>query len=289
VAGLEEESINLSSFEHLKNIAGSYLGAPEYLAPEVVRGAKPDPRSDVYSLGVILYEMLSGQPPFTGEGYLEIAQKRTYALLPALHSIAPDLPIALELVVNRALHRNLDYRFQTPNDLIVTFSHVLEERVHRVKQVPLLPTGEHIRALLAAPSNKKPETHQELASPSQLQSDAHPQEISSEREWQMSDGRTIPPIVALPTSTSKRNGLVNSPIVAKHEKSQRASRGFLPSEPTRDLKPPISSLERSYQSANRQNSAGEKSEAVSTKRTDIAAMAQELHLMMRKLQASLTK
>ncbi len=286
VAGLEEEKINISSFEHLKNIAGSYLGAPEYLAPEVVRGAKPDPRSDVYSLGVILFEMLSGQPPFTGEDYLEIAQKRTHVLLPALHGIAPDLPIALELVVNRALHRNLDYRFQTPNELIAAFSHVLEERVHRVKQVPLLPAGEHIRALLAAPSNK---THQELASPSQLQSAAHPHKTSFEREWQMSEGRTIPPVVTLPTSSSKRSRLVNGPIVAKHEKSQRASRGFLPSEPTRDLKPPISSLERSYQSTDKQNSANGKSEAVSRKHTDIAAMAQELHLMMRKLQASLTK
>ncbi len=289
VAGLEEESINISSFEHLKNIAGSYLGAPEYLAPEVVRGAKPDPRSDVYSLGVILFEMLSGQPPFTGKDYLEIAQKRTHVLLPALHGIAPELPVALELVVNRALHRNLDYRFQTPNDLIATFSHVLEERVHRVRQIPLLPAGEHIRALLAAPSNKRPEIHQELASPPQQQSAAHHQKIPFESEWQMSDGRTIPPVVTLPTSSSKRSRLVNSPIVAKHEKSLRASRGFLPSEPKRDLKPPTSSLERSYQSTDRQSSADEKPEAVSTKHTDIAAMAQELHLMMRKLRASLTK
>ena len=289
VAGLEEERINISSFEHLKNIAGSYLGAPEYLAPEVVRGAKPDPRSDVYSLGVILFEMLSGQPPFTGEDYLEIAQKRTHALLPALHGIAPDLPIALELVVNRALHRNLDYRFQTPNELIATFSHVLEERIHKVNQTPLLPVGEQIRALLAAPSNKRPEAHQELASPSQPQSVAHPQKIPFGREWQMSDERIIPPVVAPPTSSSKRSRSVNGPIVVKHEKSPRASRGFLPSEPKRDLKPPISSLERSYQSTDRQSSVDEKSEAVSTKHTDIAAMAQELHLMMRKLQASLTK
>jgi serine/threonine protein kinase len=289
IGGLEEEKVDTSSFEHLRNVAGSYLGLPEYLAPEVVKGAKPDSRSDVYSLGVILFEMLSGQPPFTGEDYLEIAQKRTYAILPPLHKIAPDLPIALELVVNRALHHNLNYRFQTPNELIATFSHVLEERIYRVKQVPLLPAGEQIRALLAAPSDKKPKTHQELVSPLQPQSAAHPQNISFEKEWQISDERVIAPFVALPTSSSKRSRSVNGPIIARHEKSPYASRGFLPSEPMRDLMSPISSLERSHQSTDRQSSADEGSEAVLTKHTDIAAMAQELHLMMRKLQSSLTK
>src|SRR5262249_25126142 len=160
----------------LRNIGGSYLGAPEYLAPEVVRGTKPDSRSDVYSLGVILFEMLSGQPPFSGEDYLEIARKHTHALLPALHGVVLELPIALELVVNRALHRNLNYRFQTPSDLIAAFSHVLDERVYRVKQVPLLLAGEQIRALLAAPSNKMADSNnREFASPSQLPSTAHPQ------------------------------------------------------------------------------------------------------------------
>jgi len=309
LAGLEEEKINIYSYDHLKNIAGSYLGAPEYLAPEVVRGAKPDPRSDVYSLGIILFEMLSGQLPFTGQDYLEIAQKHTQALLPSLYGLTPDLPVALELVVNRALHRNLNYRFQTPSELIAAFSHVLDERIYRVKQVPLLPAGEQIRALLAAPSSNafgthtsstewgskcitgEPKNSQEVELPSQPQPTAHPQEIPSEKKWEISEGRTFRPIVALPTSSSRKIRLVSDPIAPNlDEKPLRASRGFLPSESKIDPKPPISSLEkRSHQKSDKQPNANEKSEAASARHTDIVAMAQELHLMMRKLQASLSK
>ncbi len=308
LAGLEDEKINTYSYDHLKNIAGSYLGAPGYLAPEVVRGTKPDPRSDVYSLGIILFEMLSGQLPFTGQDYLEIAQKHTQALLPSLYGLTPDLPVALELVVNRALHRNLNYRFQTPSELIAAFSHVLDERIYRVKQVPLLPAGEQIRALLAAPSSNafgthtsstewgskcitgEPKNSQETEPPSQPQPTAHPQEIPSEKKWQISEGRTFPPIVALPTFSSRKTRLVSDPIAPNlDEKPLRASRGFLPSESKIDPKPPISSLERSHQKSDKQPNADEKSEAASARHTDIVAMAQELHLMMRKLQASLSK
>ena len=290
LAGLEEEKINIYSYDHLKNIAGSYLGAPEYLAPEVVRGAKPDPRSDVYSLGIILFEMLSGQLPFTGQDYLEIAQKHTQALLPSLYELTPDLPVALELVVNRALHRNLNYRFQTPSELIAAFSHVLDERIYRVKQVPLLPAGEQIRALLAAPSSREPKNSQEAELPSQPQPTAHPQESPSEKQWQISEDRTFPPIVALPTSSSRKIRLVSDPVASNlDERPLRASRGFLPSEAKIDPKPPISSLERSHQKSNKQPNADEKPEAASARHTDIVAMAQELNLMMRKLQASLSK
>ena len=290
LAGLEERKINTFSYEHLKNIAGGYLGSPDYLAPEVVRGAKPDPRSDVYSLGIILFEMLSGQPPFTGQGYLEVAQKHIQALLPSLHAIAPELPIALELVVNRALHRNLNYRFQTPSELIAAYSHVLDERIYGVKQVPLLPAGDQIRALLAAPSNSIPNDSQQTAPTSQLQSATRSQADPPEKKWQISNGRMIPSIVALPTSSSKKTRLVGDPIASSPDgKPLRSARGFLASESKTNSRPPTSSLERSNQRSDKQPNVDEKSEPSPTRNVDILAMAQELHLMMRKLQASLTK
>jgi serine/threonine-protein kinase len=289
LAGLEEEKINISAYEHLKNIAGGYLGAPEYLAPEVLRGAKPDPRSDVYSLGIILFEMLSGHPPFTGQGYLEVVHKHVQELLPSLHAIAPELPVALELVVNRALHRNLNYRFQTPSELIAAFSHVLDERIYRVKHVPLLLGGEQIRALLAAPKSKVPNNDQQADTELKPQSTTHSQENPSEKRWQISDGRIIPPAIALPTSSLKKTRLAGDPMASNpNEKPLRSVRGFLTSEAKTDPNPPISSLERSHQRSDKQPDGNKNSEAPA-RNTDILAMAQELHLMMRKLQASLSK
>lgn len=289
LAGLEEEKINTYSFEHLKNIVGGYLGAPEYLAPEVLRGTGPDPRSDVYSLGIILFEMLSGQLPFTGEDYLEVAHKHVQELLPSLNAIAPELPVALELVVNRALHRNLNYRFQTPSELIAAFSHVLEERIYRVKHIPLLTGGEQIRALLTAPTSKVLKNGQQADTNLKTALAAHSQELSPEKKWQVSEGRMIPPAVTLPTSSLKKTRSADNPITpGLNKKPLRSARGFLTSESQIDPKPPSSSSERGHQKSDKQSNIDEKSE-VPTKNTDIVAMAQELHIMMRKLQASLSK
>ena len=80
MSGLNDEVTASYPYVHLKNVAGTYLGAAEYLAPEVVKGAKSDPRSDIYSLGIILFQLLSGHPPFTGNDYLEVAEMHVEAI-----------------------------------------------------------------------------------------------------------------------------------------------------------------------------------------------------------------
>jgi serine/threonine protein kinase len=127
--GLDEETNSKATNRHLKNVAGDYMGSPAYLAPEVVRGEPADTRSDIYSLGIILFELLSGQTPFTGATYIDIAKKHIREPLPALHAIAPNIPIALELVVNRALHRNPDHRYASVSGLIMALSNVIDERL----------------------------------------------------------------------------------------------------------------------------------------------------------------
>ncbi len=131
--GLDEQS--KEPCQHLKSITGDYMGVPEYLAPEVIKGEPADGRSDVYSLGIILFELLTGKPPFTEGTYLDIAQKHTREPLPSLHQIAPDLPFALELIINRALHRNPENRFASAGEFITAFSHMLERAAPRVRHV----------------------------------------------------------------------------------------------------------------------------------------------------------
>ncbi|HTK07058.1 MAG TPA: protein kinase [Ktedonobacteraceae bacterium] len=144
--GLEKGRLDMASDEHLKSVTGTFLGIPEYLAPEVVRGAEADSRSDIYALGILLFELLSGNPPFTGKRYLEIAQKHVREPLPSLHKVAPDSPVALELVLNRALHRNPDHRFQTVKEFVSAYAYVVE-RINTSKNVNLTRTLGQIRAL----------------------------------------------------------------------------------------------------------------------------------------------
>ena len=94
--------------------AGIVMGTPYYMSPEQCEGrAELDHRTDVYSLGVILFEMLTGHVPFAGEGYGEVMTKHISLPPPAARKFVPDLPIALEAILSRALAKDPAARFQT--------------------------------------------------------------------------------------------------------------------------------------------------------------------------------
>jgi len=97
--------------------AGSIIGTAQYLSPEQARGAAVDQRSDLYSVGVVLYELLTGTVPFTGETPVEIAM-RHLSDTPQPPSIKrPEIPPDLDMVVLRALAKNPDDRFQTAEEM----------------------------------------------------------------------------------------------------------------------------------------------------------------------------
>lgn len=109
---------------HLLSVAGTFLPAPEYIAPEVVQGQAMDARSDIYSLGIILFEMLSGSTPFTGSSPLDIAMQHVQQPLPSLRAYVPEIPIAMESVVNHALARTPGQRFQHVSELVEALTQV---------------------------------------------------------------------------------------------------------------------------------------------------------------------
>src|SRR6266540_2208560 len=93
--------------------AGSIIGTAQYLSPEQARGAAVDQRSDLYSVGIVLYELLTGTVPFNGETPVEIAM-RHLSDTPQPPSIKrPEIPPDLDMIVLRALAKNPDDRFQT--------------------------------------------------------------------------------------------------------------------------------------------------------------------------------
>src|SRR5215218_10107992 len=97
--------------------AGSIIGTAQYLSPEQARGAPVDQRSDIYSVGVVLYELLTGKLPFTGETPLEIAMKHLSEVPTAPSELRPEIPADLDMVVLRALAKDPEDRFQSAEEM----------------------------------------------------------------------------------------------------------------------------------------------------------------------------
>jgi serine/threonine-protein kinase len=98
-------------------LAGSVLGTPSYMSPEQCRGEPVDARSDLFSTGVVLYELLSGTRPFTGRDATEIAVQVVSRPPPELGAMRPELPASLAAVVRRALAKEPEQRFQSAAEM----------------------------------------------------------------------------------------------------------------------------------------------------------------------------
>jgi eukaryotic-like serine/threonine-protein kinase len=97
--------------------AGSIVGTAQYLSPEQARGASVDARSDLYSLGIVLYELLTGKVPFTGDSPVEIAMKHLSGRPQPPSAHRAEVPRDLDLVVLRALAKDPDERYQSAEEM----------------------------------------------------------------------------------------------------------------------------------------------------------------------------
>lgn len=107
---------------HLLSVGGTLLATPEYCAPEVLQGRSVDARSDVYALGCILFEMLSGTSPLAGIDPMQLANAQRMPSLPSLRALSPTLPAVLVAIINQALERNPAHRFQHVSELGEAFA-----------------------------------------------------------------------------------------------------------------------------------------------------------------------
>jgi serine/threonine-protein kinase len=96
---------------------GQFIGSVEYMAPEMVRGEYTDERTDIYELGIVLFQMLSGQVPFQGTAPLMIAAKHVQEPPPLLHEINPAISPALDVVVHKALAKKREDRYMSAGEL----------------------------------------------------------------------------------------------------------------------------------------------------------------------------
>jgi serine/threonine-protein kinase len=103
----------LPNVEAKQTAMGMTFGDPRYMSPEQARGEALDRRSDIYSLGAIAYEVLTGAPPYTGSGTFEILQQHLDAPVPRVRDSRPDCPEWLDAAVQRALAKKPEGRFAT--------------------------------------------------------------------------------------------------------------------------------------------------------------------------------
>jgi serine/threonine protein kinase len=105
--------------------SGAAIGTPAYMSPEQGAGSNIDNRSDIYSLGIILYEMVTGRVPYTAETPVAVVFKHIQDPLPSARKLKPDLPEAVELVLLKALAKNPEDRYQNAED----FVHAIQKAV----------------------------------------------------------------------------------------------------------------------------------------------------------------
>ncbi len=101
----------------VKTMTGMILGSPKYMSPEQVSGKRADTRSDIFSLGVVIYEMLTGTSPFVADNIHGVMYQTMNFNPPAPKTLNPDLPEVLNFIIAKALAKNLDDRYQKANDL----------------------------------------------------------------------------------------------------------------------------------------------------------------------------
>jgi eukaryotic-like serine/threonine-protein kinase len=125
---------------------GAIVGTPEYMSPEQVEGKPSDPRADIYALGIILFEMVTGQVPFEGETPFSIANKQKSELPPVPKKLAPQIPEGLSRLILRCLEKDKAKRYQTADELITDIAAVEDA----------LPTTERVA------SRRRTITHREV-------------------------------------------------------------------------------------------------------------------------------
>jgi serine/threonine-protein kinase len=129
---------------------GSIVGTAQYLSPEQARGRAVGPQTDIYSLGVVLYEMLAGRVPFEGDSSVAIAMQHVSDQPPPLRALAPDVPESLALVVAHAMLKDSAQRYGSADEFAADL-----DRVRR-GLVPVAATAAHTAIVAHDPTELVP-------------------------------------------------------------------------------------------------------------------------------------
>ncbi|MFN2184454.1 MAG: protein kinase domain-containing protein [Anaerolineae bacterium] len=149
---------------------GTVVGTALYLSPEVIRGEVPDARSDLYSLGVTLYEMVSGRPPFEADSAMALMMMHIQEPVPDLRGLRPDVPEGLIAVIEKSLAKDRDSRYRSMAEMMAALK-VVQDQIEAGIELPatqiqddMLPT-QIDQPRVSQPAQSPVEARTELVSP----------------------------------------------------------------------------------------------------------------------------
>ena len=149
---------------------GTVLGTSDYIAPEQARGQKVDPKTDIYSLGAVLYELLTGEVPYSGDNFVAVAMRHVNEPPPSVLDRRPDCPLRLDLAIQRAMAKDPEERYGSMDEFCAELEGCLAElnghgdegatmivqpqpsprRARRARRTVRIPWGPILLVLLAA-------------------------------------------------------------------------------------------------------------------------------------------
>jgi eukaryotic-like serine/threonine-protein kinase len=122
----------------------SLLGTPDYISPEQVKGARGDQRSDIYAVGIILYEMLTGRVPFVGPNPLAVMNERLLNPVKPPHELNSEISPQLEEILYRALEREPRHRYATASELMWDLEHQEQVGIESRSEKPVNVAGRKV-------------------------------------------------------------------------------------------------------------------------------------------------
>ncbi len=197
------------------------LGTPHYMAPEQSQSLKVDHRADVYAMGVVVYEMVTGRVPFDAETPFAVVMKHVTEPLPLPRNLRPDLPEAVERVILRALAKDPADRYQSVRDLVTGFDQAVSGAPDEVRTAVTPPRATQLPTLV----------EETQAEPTAVVPGPATASISAWRQWTAGQPPWLLPAAGLALIVLVLAGLIVSQIPGRVEISGGQVQVVLPTTP----------------------------------------------------------